>query len=608
MVTNNTSNLNLTEADFDSIIELLKTHLQGQAEFTDYNFEGSGLSMILRILAYTTHYSAFYANMLGTEMFLDSAELRKNVIQRAKEINYTPTSTQAPMATLDVVLNTVPSSPDPATINKGTYFSTTVDGTTHLFTTTTAYSVPAVDGVYPTTIDIYQGVYVTNTFAYDSTQDRNVFEIPNQNIDTRFMSVQVKDTPLSVDFETYTLYDNINELDGTSLVYFLEENDRGFFQLYFGEGIIGKQPQNGAQIILTYLVTNGEDANDASSFSATSTVGDSSDFTITTSESAIGGSEIESIESIKLLAPRSYQSQNRVVTVTDYSTIIQREYPVIKSVNIWGGEDNDPPFYGKVFIAINPVDGVVFSDTYKTAIETNLKTNYGIVGIRPEIVDPDYLYITLASNVVYDGNASTLTAGEIQQLIETDVATYFDTNLGTFNNKLRFSKLVATIDDASSFIKSNQTSVSLRKKILPTIGTATDYTLQFSNAITPEEFSSTAFTIDGSTVAYLDDEPDAPSPHTTGVIRLYKLVGDVKVVINDSQGTINYLTGEVIISKLNIATLEDETNAPYLVFSANPATTQGAGSSVDFNVSTNSREQIIIGNTPLINVTMVAEN
>ena len=612
MTTDNTSNLNLTEADFDSIIALLKTHLQGQAEFSDYNFEGSGLSTIIRILAYTTHYTAFYANMLGTEMFLDSAELRKNVIQRAKELNYIPTSARAPMATLDVHLNSVPGSPDPTTIEKGTYFTTTVDNTTHLFSTTTAYSVPINgDSTYDATIDIYQGVYVANTFIYDDSQDRNVFEIPNQNIDTRFMTVTVKDVPSGSTFDTYTLYDNINGLSGESKVFFIEENENGLFQLYFGENIIGRKPQNGAEITITYLVTNGDDANSATSFSASATIGGASSFTITTSASASGGSEVEDTNSIKLLAPRSYQSQNRVVTANDYSTIILREYPNIQSVSVWGGETNVPPAYGKVFIAINPIDGVVFSQTYKTAIETNLKSNYGVVAMRPEIVDPDYIYTTVHTTVVYDANSATVTSGEIQQSVETAVTTFFTDTLGSFDTKLRFSKLIATIDNASTFIKSNQTELHLKKKFVPVIGSASDYTVAFSNSITPNQISTTKFKV-GTTEVYIDDIPDGTGPYTTGTLRLYKLVSDVKVTVNASQGTVNYVTGDIVISSLTVASTEDASEPNKIVISANPVTSLTSGSAdiseVDFNISSNNREQVIIADSPLIVTTIVAEN
>lgn len=538
--------LNVTELDFDTIKANLKAYLKNQTEFQDYDFEGSGLSVLLDILAYNTHYMAVYGNMLHNELFLDSATTRNAIVSRAKELGYTPRSSRAARAKLHVVF-THPGNPNPATIERGTKFTTEVDGVSYIFVTNDSYSVIPVAGVYTADIDVYQGQFVTQEYTVDVLNPDNRFIVSNTNVDSTFISVTVKFNANAVTSDIYTKADTVVDLDETSKVYFLQVNEEGKYEISFGDGVVGDAVETGNIVGLEYLVTSGSIANGASQFSKVTNVAGATAVTITTIDPASGGSEPESLSSIKLLAPKLYQTQERVVTEDDYRAILLRDFTNIDTVSVWGGEENDPPYYGKVFICINPKEDIVFSNVVKEQIKNDILNNYNIMAIRPEIVDPSYLYIIIDCDVNYNFRKTSLSAGQIETLINDTIVNFFATELNTFNATLYYSKLVSAIDAIGDYMISNTTKIKLQLRPIIPVGTTSQYILKFSNVIYPGSLSSDEFTIDGINYK-LRDLPTPPGPHTVGTIQVYRTIGDNVVIQNTNAGSIDYTTGKIILS------------------------------------------------------------
>lgn len=589
----NTANLIVTELDFDRIKANIKNYMRGQTTFRDYDFEGSGLSVMLDVLAYNTHYLAFYANMIFNEMFLDSAVTRGPVVSRAAELNYVPRSYVASTATINVTFFP-DGDPSPAIIEKGTQFITEIDDTSFQFVTTQAYNVFPTDGAYSKDIEISQGTFLTFNYTVDTDDLLQKFTIPNENVDLRFLTVVVKDNINDAEGETYTLTTDVTDLDGDSLVYFLRENPNGLFEVYFGNDVIGKAVQNGNIVSLTYLLTDGSSANGAQIFSRVGSVGGSNVVAISIVSNSAGGAEKETIESIKFLAPKFYESQNRGITKNDYIAIVLREYPTIDAVSVWGGEDNDPPMYGRVFLALKPRVGVVLSNTVKEAIKTRISSKYSVLSIRPEIVDPDYLYVLPTCRVTYDSQRADVTSGELETLVRQGFIDYFDTNLTSFGANLRFSDMVATIDDLKPWIVGNVTTLKIQKRVTPTLGTRTQYTIDFSNPITPGSLSTNQFNIGGINYR-LRDVPTTPTgsdPYTTGIIETYRTVNNSTIILNSTQGTINYITGKIVLSSLTILSIvvNDE-----LRLTVQPVTQDNVVSGVDadYDIHANGREMIL---------------
>jgi hypothetical protein len=553
--------LDISTLDFDNIKTNLKKFISNQDEFKDYDFEGSGMSVLLDLLAYNTHYLAYNANIMGNEMFIDTADLRNSIVSHAKTLGYTPNSARAPYADINVVVNNATGAT--LTMNAGTQFTTTVDNVSYNFVSIGSNIISPVDGVYTfSNLKIYEGTYVTYQYTVDTTDIDQRFLIPSANADTNTLIVSVQNSSTDTITNTYTLATGITSLTDTSKVYFLQEAEDGKFEIYFGDGVTGKQLVNGNIITLKYVVTNKTLANGASSFALSGNIGGFSDVAITVNSNAANGSEAETKDSIKFNAPKSYAAQDRAVTIEDYKTKVKELYANTQSVSAWGGEDHSTPYYGRVYISIYPKTGSNLTTATKNSIVTTLK-QYSIGSVTPVIIDPEVTYILLTSNVRYKEAATTKTATTLKSEITDALTTYNTTTLQQFDSMLRYSKVLDTIDDVdTNAILSNITTVRLRKSFTPALGTSTKYTISLSNALyNPHSghnstaggiLSSTGFKIDGDTtnVYYVNDDG-------SGNVRLYYLVGSVKTYTNNTQGTIDYSTGDVVLNSLNVSSIEN---------------------------------------------------
>ena len=551
--------LEISQLDFDNIKNNLKRYLSNQNEFKDYDFEGSGMSVLLDLLAYNTHYLSYNANVLANEMFIDTADLRNSIVSLAKALGYTPNSPRAPIADINVVVNGATGAT--LTMNAGQQFTTTVDGTSYNFVTIGSKTISPVDNVYTfSNLKIYEGTYITYNYTVDTSDVDQRFLIQSANADTNTLTVQIQNSASDTTTNTYTKATSITELDSDSKVYFLQESEDGKFEVYFGDGVVGKAVEDGNIVILKYVVTNKTEANGASSFTLSGNIGGNTDVAITVNSNAANGAEAESNESIKFKAPKSYAAQDRAVTVNDYKVKVEELYANASSVSAWGGEDNDTPFYGRVYIAIKAASGSTLTDTTKDDIVTQLK-KFSVASVTPVIVDPETTNVLLTSTVNYDEKQTTKTSDEIKSLITTAITNYNTNTLQKFDSVLRYSKLLETIDDADTSILSNITTLKLRKSFTPTLSTSTNYTVNFSNALyNPHSghntsaggiLSSTGFKVSGDdNVYYFDDDGQ-------GNIRRYYLVGSVRTYADNTAGTITYSSGAVAINALTIASIEN---------------------------------------------------
>ena len=552
--------LEVSDFDFDNIKANLKTFLRSQSEFQDYDFEGSGFSILLDTLAYNTHYLGFNANMLANEMYLDSADIRKNIVSLAKMLGYTPSSVRAPEASIDILVGDGTGSS--ITMTKGTAFTTTVDGTTFQFINNADIVTTPVNGVYRfSDVDIYEGTLVTFRYTVDTTDTDQKFIIPSSLADTSTLVVKVQTSSNDTTTNTYTLATGLATVQSTSKVYFLQEIEDGKFEIYFGDGVIGSALTNGNIIILEYIVTNVEAANGASTFTASTTISGFSNLTITTNSNAQGGTTAESKESVRFNAPLQYSAQNRAVTTSDYESLVQSLYPNALSVSAWGGEDDETPIYGTVVIAIKAASGSTLTTATKQSIVTQLK-KYNVASVRPVIVDPETTFILITSNVKYDEKLTTKTATTLKSDITSVLSNFNDNTLQKFDGVFRYSKVTSLIDDTDTSIISNITTIKIRKEFTPTLSSSTRYDIYFRNALyNPVSgynsvnggiLESTGFKISGdaTNVFFLDDDG-------AGNIRRFRLVGSVRTYANNTQGTINYTTGQITITSLSVSSIEN---------------------------------------------------
>tara|TARA_B100001564_G_scaffold264122_1_gene225684 strand:- start:996 stop:2837 length:1842 start_codon:yes stop_codon:yes gene_type:complete len=545
----------VSDLDFDAIKSNLKAFLQDQAEFSDYNFEGSGFAVLLDTLAYNTHYLGFNANMVANEMYLDSADIRKNVVSLAKMLGYTPSSAKSSIADVDITLNNATGST--VTMNKGTSFTSSIDNTTYQFVTNQDLTISPQDGVYKfSNVNLYEGTLVTFRYTVDSTDVDQKFVIPSVTADTSTLKVTVQNSSTDTTLNTYTLASGLRSLDNTSKAYFLQETDTGKFQVYFGDDVIGKKLSDGNIVILEYIVTNKADSNGASSFTLSSSVGGFTDVSITTNSNAQGGAEPETKESIRFNAPLQYTSQDRAVTTTDYETLVKSIYPNALSISAWGGEDDETPVYGVVKIAIKAASGTTITNATKTDIVTKLKP-YNVASVRPEIVDPETTSLVLTSNAKYDKKSTSKTADTLKSEIITAITNYNTNTLSQFDGVFRYSKVTGLIDDIDTAILSNITTLKMRKEFTPTLSSSTKYDIYFRNAIyNPHSghdsvVDSTGFKVAGnSNEMFFDDDGQ-------GNIRVYYLVSGIKTIHNATQGTIDYSTGQITINSLNVASISN---------------------------------------------------
>ena len=552
--------LDISELDFENIKSSLKRFLSNQTQFKDYDFEGSSMAVLLDLLAYNTHYLAYNANFVANEMFMDTAQLRSSVASLAKLVGYTPNSARAPVADLQLVINDGTGST--ITIPAGTKFSSSIDGLTYTFVTVGDHVVQPVDGVYTAqSLNVYEGTYVSYNYTFDSTDIDQRFLIPSDRADSTTIKVAVTNSASDATTATYTKATSITELDGTSKVFFLQEAEDGQYEVYFGDGVIGKKLDDGNIITISYVVTNKTEANAAKTFALQGSISGFTDVTITVNSEAQGGAEPESLPSIKSNSANFYASQDRAVTVEDYKVKTKQLYANVQSVSAWGGEDNDVPFYGRVYISILPTSGSNLTESTKSRIITDLK-KYSVASVTPVIVDPEITNIILRSSIKFDAGATTKVADAIKSDVITTITNYNANTLQSFDNMFRHSKVIGLIDDTDESILSNVTTVQLRKSFTPTIGSSQKYSVAFSNALyNPHSghasegggiLSSSGFKIDGNItdVFFLDDDGN-------GNVRRYKMDGSARSYANATQGTIDYSSGLVEINSLNVSNIEN---------------------------------------------------
>lgn len=494
-VTSNTA-LRVTELDFDSIKNNLKTFLRSQSEFQDYDFEGSGMSVLLDILAYNTHYMSYYLNMVGNEMFMDTAQLRSSILSHAKNINYLPGSKRGARAVINILAtpsNTEDNVTTSLVLNKYTKFlGEDIDGINYNFVAINSNTVSKNTGTFSfANVEIRQGEAVTLQYQMTPTNTKRRFNIPSANVDTDTIEVRVQDSSTNTDTVVYARSNSIVDLSSNSTVYFIEESDDLSYNLYFGDNVIGKTPRNGNIITVTYLDTVGTGANNISKFSIKDRIGGlyRDNVAVSTVLSSYGGVEKESIEQVRFRAPYAYGTQNRGVTTEDYRTLLLKDFPNIEAVSVWGGEDNDPIVYGKVYIALKTRQNYALTNADKEYIKKELIRNRNVVTVTPEIVDPEFTYIRVVGSVNYNPALTTLTENQLRELVKAAIYDYNDTDLSNFSAIFRKSKLQSYIESADKSITGSDITIYIQKRVLLTTSGSKRYEINYNMPIKKGAFS-----------------------------------------------------------------------------------------------------------------------
>ena len=555
--------INSSELDFDNIKTNLVAYMKAtDTTFNDYNYEGSAMSTIIDVLAYVTHINSMNANFALNETFLDTSQLRSSVVSHAKLLGYTPRSISPSTAVINMTMNydatATPlwnhdgtNTPLPLSMPRGTKFSTNIDGVTYPMFASDTTTINFDSGWNFSNIKLEQGTLASINYTYQN----NVFEsyvIPATNVNTAAIKVTVTDSQSTSASKVYSINTNVVNLDGTSEVYFLEEGRDGYYEIKFGDNIIGKRPGNGNTITIEYAtIPSGADVNGATVFTMTDSLVGNTDETITLVSKAVGGAARETREAIKFNAPLAHISQNRAVTPDDYKTIIKNEFADVEAVAVWGGEDNDVPDYGKVYVSIKPLSAEVLTEAQKTTIKTNILKPKNVVSITPVLVDPEYTYIDLEVFFKYNPNLATVTASGLSTAIRNTLVAHNNDVLKSFNGVYRDSNVVKKIDDTNIAIISNITRVKMTKKITPVLGEATKYTLKFNQALTDLDattgttgsyVTSTIFTFAGSQ-AKLKDFYDSSSD-----TRIIQIVDTSNLVLATNVGDVNEEDGTVTLN------------------------------------------------------------
>ncbi|CAB4141336.1 baseplate wedge subunit [uncultured Caudovirales phage] len=572
------SEIKYTELDFALIKDNLKTFLKSQDKFKDYNFDGSSLSILLDILAYNTGYNAFYLNMLASEMFLDSASLRESVVSRAKHLGYVPKSTRSIRAKIDYTvkfsLDTLPNIPTGFSLSKNQEFYTNFQNSRYTF-----YPLDDVlferlpnEGTGPNErivfiardVELVEGKRFTHSYIVNNNSiTTQKYIIPNSGCDISTLKVYVKDNSSSTNITVFLSNNDITLLNSSFPAYFIQPYESDLYEIVFGDGILGKSVVNGNVIFIDYVVSTGPDASGSSVFTTGSIdiSGGSQSFNIVTKSVASGYSEQESISSIKLLAPRAYEAQNRAVTKYDYETLILKDVPLVDKVRVWGGEDNIPPEYGKVYCAIQPKTGIALNQEDKHAIlETYIRPR-NMISTEVVIVEPEYIGITVNSTVNYDSNKTTLSPDGLKAVVLTAISSYKSQNLSGFDSDFRFSKFVNYIDSANDSIVSNVTEIGMKYKLYPVLDSKNSFTITLnSNEIDKGDYINSVSSITSSKF-YYNNSIVSISDDGQGQLFLYYISSDSKIVIVDSNiGTVSYETGIISINNMLVTSILNNLN------------------------------------------------
>ena len=546
--------------DFEDIKVALKEYIRAQSDFTDYDFDGSVLSTLIDTLAYNTYYTAFNANLVVNELFIDSATLRDNVVAIAKQLGYRPKGITSPTAYVSFnVSYGAPTTDTELLLKKGTGFISSFDNNIYQYITLEDVTGQVVNNVATfDNVEVREGTQILNTFTVNTSLKSQRFVLDNQNIDTN--TIRVKVYPSGSNFnESYLVADNILNVDSTSKVFFIEEIEDDRYEILLGDGVLGKKVDNGSRVEVSYITTSGPESNGVKTFVFSGVIENPNGVSpnafstsITNVSVSSGGEDKESIKNIKTNAPKMYGTQDRAVTAQDYSAIIRKVYPSVSDIIIFGGEDQDPPEYGKVFIVLKPKDASFLTSLTKQEIIQDLK-KYMVASVRPVIVDPSILYVELTSKVYYNSKVTDLKPAQIRDKTINSVQSYLDvSDIEKFNGKFRFSKLVGVIDDADPAINSNLTEVTMRKDFYPSLNSTFYYEVCFQNAFDKDceepTLSSTGFRVTEYPTfdVYLEDRDSK--------IVLYRIdsVTGEKVVLDSNVGDIDYEKGELKMYALTI--------------------------------------------------------
>jgi hypothetical protein len=586
MATANTY-LKVTEVDFDQIRTNLKTYLSTQDQFQDYNFEGSALATLLDVLAYNTHYNAFYLNMLANEMFLDTAQQRDSVVSRAKELGYLPSSAIGAQANVSLTFTGISNTVSQFTIPRNASFTTTVDDVSYTYVVPTAKTVVNVSNTFSTSVVIKEGTPLTHKFTVDTSNPER-YIIPNVNVDTSSIKVTVQESAVDTTTTEFIRATNTKQITGTSAVYFLEESADKKYEVVFSPGTLGKPVKNGNIVSIEYLVCNAKDTNGAKTFTVDN-LNLSVSYTsvaITTNKASSGGNTQELIESIKFNAPRNFQTQNRAIVKNDYERIITAENSDIQSVTAFGGEDADPAVYGKVYIALKPAGALLSTANKKAQIKSSISDRTPL-GVDPVMIDPEYTYIIPNVKVYYNRTTSSATTSQVESAALTAITNFSTNNLEQFDKRFRFSKFVRSLDNLTvANVLNTDASIQMQKKISPLLNISQSISIMFNNKIRKSTLSSTQFVFETFN-CFLDDDG-------LGTVRVYRFDDtNAKILQKSNIGTINYTTGKVVLSNFKISSI--------------------VGAQIEINATPDSldvtpvREQILIMQSSDASVTAVSE-
>jgi len=589
--------VNFSNLDFDQIKTSIKDYLRVNSNFTDYDFEGSNLSTILDTLAYNTYITSYNANMVSNEVFIDSATLRENVVSLARNIGYVPRSKKASIATVSFTINVSNTTAVAVTLKAGAVMasrSVGVNSTKNfIFSIPNDITVPVNSSGFADfyNIEIYEGTYITQTFTVDSANVNQKFVLPNSGIDTDLLSVVVRDTQESTVTRKFKLFNSLFDVTASTRAYFIQEIGQERYELLFGDGIFGVKLDNNNVVEASYIITNGESANNINKFAFIGNLKSSSGDTIssgvsivTTEVSSGGGKSIESVNSVKKYAPQIYASQNRAVTAADYEALIPQIYPEAESVSAYGGEDLTPPSYGKVFISVKPYNGVLLSSGIKQNLQQRLR-KYSVAGILPEIIDLKYLYVEAKCSVYYDSNLAP-TASFVQNVVTTNITNYSESSdLNKFGGRFKYSRFQKVIDQSHESVTSNITNIDVRRDINARLNTFVEYELCFGNRfyiknhghganfdgnLIGYNIKSSGFTVSGiSGIVYLGDSPAGNL--SKGTVFLFKLNSSSEpYIVRQNVGIIDYLKGEIRLNPINIISTLLNRGTPLIEVSASP--------------------------------------
>jgi len=544
----------VTDLNFDKIKDNLQEYLSSQNEFKDYDFESSGLQTIIQLLAYNTYQNAVYTNFVSNEMFLDSALIRNNVVSRAKALGFTPTSARGARAQLSVTVEPV-GSPDSIVVPSNTVFTSTVDGVTYKFHSTDTVTFDRSDlGVYTELVDIKEGDRVQESYTVSSVNPAR-YLLSNENSDTTSLSVTVQQSVSNTAVRVFRLADDITRIDGDSAVYFLQESNDGTYEVQFGDNIIGKKPVDGNIVKLNYSVCNGPIVNGTSTFKGPATIAGSSSYSVITTSKASGGSNPQSVDSIKFNAPKNFAAQNRAVTANDYKSILLNNAPDLQTISVWGGEKNSPPVYGKVYISAKPFNDAVLTASRKNEL-IELLDDRNAVTIEPVFVDAQYLYVVPSIQVNYDPNFTNKSGNTLLNNVQQVLSDFNNKQLGIFNNNFYMSELIKKVDDIDASVVNVSVTFDMQRRFIPNLTITQAYGVDFNNPINNPHVGhkysirSSAFTYKGFT-CYFDDDGN-------GKLRIYRLASGKRVYVVGNAGAVNYTLGSVRISAIKFTAFDGD--------------------------------------------------